>query len=104
MHATVTRSPRRIAPPRSMACSSACSGCAPRTLAQFAGDLARDVAFGCVLALVPQLLAFGQAEFDFHHPAREVHAQRHDRQALLADAALQFFDLLALEQEFARPV
>src|SRR2546422_75832 len=74
--------PVRAAPPR--------GGARPRSPASFerALDLPVGVALGEVAALVAYLLAARDGDLDLDAPVLEVHARRHERQALLADRAV----------------
>src|SRR5471030_727110 len=67
--------------------------------------LALPVAILDRLALVVRLLAGGQRDLDLG-PALlvEIDLQRHDGAALALDRADQRVDLLAMQQEFARPL
>src|SRR5579863_3477917 len=53
-------------------------------------------------ALVIEMFALGQRDFDFGAPALEVNAQGDDGVAALAHAPPEAVDLAAMEQEFAR--
>ena len=56
-------------------------------------------AFG--FALVPQLLAFGQGEFNLHSTVLEVHPRGDEGQALLLGLADELADFLLVDQQFA---
>src|SRR5258708_13956305 len=74
------------------------------TVAQQPGALALPVAILDRLALVVGLLAGDQGDLDLGAAARiEIELQRHDRAALALDGADQLVDLLAVQQELARP-
>src|SRR5204863_5748500 len=67
-------------------------GDAPRRLAarlERALDLAVGVSFGEVAAFVAHLLAAGERELDLHAAVLEVEARRDERQAALADRAVE---------------
>src|SRR5215218_7662487 len=67
------------------------------------GHLALGVPLGQGLALVVGPLASGQAELHLDQLVLEVDAQRDQGQAALLDPRRQLVDLLAVEQELARP-
>src|SRR5215218_3151336 len=67
------------------------------------GHLAFGVALGDRLALVVGALAPGQAQLDLDQLVLEVDAQRDQGQAALVDPGRQLLDLLAVEQQLARP-
>src|SRR3954453_10196899 len=71
---------------------------------QRALDLPLRVALGEVAALVAYVLAARERELDLRAAVLPVHARRNEREALLADAAVQRVDLAAVEEELARPV
>src|SRR5579864_9768027 len=71
-------------------------------MAQFAFDFApRGLALD-LLALVVELLAFGQAEFDLGAPAAEINLQRYHRVALFAGMSPPAVDLPPMHQQLAR--
>src|ERR1700730_11062085 len=73
-------------------------------VAQQPGALALPVAILDRLALVVGLLAGDQGDLDLGAAARiEIELQRHDGAALALDGADQLVDLLAVQQELARP-
>ena len=55
------------------------------------------------LALVPQLLAFGQSELHLHSAVLEVHPRGDQGQSLLLRLADQLADLFAVHQQLASP-
>ena len=59
----------------------------------------RAAAFG--LALVPQLLAFGEREFDFHPAIFEVQAGGNQSQSLLLGLADKLPNFLLMDQQLA---
>src|SRR4030088_3595469 len=74
------------------------------TVAQQPRALALPVAILDRLALVMGLLAGDQGDLDLGAAARiEIELQRHDGAALALDGADQLVDLLAVQQELARP-
>ena len=66
-------------------------------------DFALDVAFARPRRAYPKASSARETELDLGDAAREVEAQRHDRQPLLGDAGLQSRDLLFVKQQLARP-
>src|SRR5580698_837892 len=66
-------------------------------------DLALDVAFSNVGALIPEFLAAGETELHLYQAACEVEAQRNDRQAFFGDATLQPDDFVLMQEQLARP-
>ena len=73
-------------------------------MAEQAGALALPVAVLDGLALVVRLLAGDQRDLDLGAAARvEIDLQRHDGAALALDGADQLADLLAMQQQLARP-
>src|SRR5215472_3917360 len=97
--------------PGSRACARAPIGarpdggqCARAALpADGALHLALRVGLGKRLALVVLALAAAEPDLDLGVVAREVHAQRDQRVAALADLADQARDLLRVQQQLARP-
>src|SRR3954469_25512261 len=67
-------------------------------------DVAVGLALRDVAALVAQLLAARDGELGFDLPVLEVEARRDERQALLADHAVERIDLTAVREQLARPV
>src|SRR5579885_3204725 len=104
LHAIKMRSPLFRTPPRRSVCSSARSGCVPRTLTGVTRDFALHVALCGRFPLVPQPLALSQANLDLYFAAREIQAQRYDRQSLLRGTPAQADDLLLVQQQLARTV
>src|SRR5438445_1972969 len=66
-------------------------------------DFAFGVALGDRLSLVVLLLATRESYLHLRVVARKVHAQRNERISLLAHLADQARDLLAVQQQLARP-
>src|SRR5712671_6864242 len=74
------------------------------SVAEQAGALALPVAVLDRLALVVRLLAGDQRDLDLGAAARiEIDLQGHDGTALALDGADQLADLLAMQQQLARP-
>ena len=68
---------------------------------QRALDLALGVALGDDAALVGALAAAREGDLDLHAAVLEVHADRDEREALLAHLPVQRVDLAAVEEELA---
>src|SRR6266545_1893033 len=65
-------------------------------------DVAFRLAFGDIFALIVELLAAREAQFDLGAPALEIEPQRDERETLSLDLAGDALDLAAVQQQLAR--
>src|SRR5487761_1672040 len=68
-----------------------------------AGHLALRVSVGNRLALVIRLAPARDRQLQFRAPSLEIQPQRHERETLLLGLGHQLLDLIAMEQQLARP-
>src|SRR5437667_6873629 len=66
-------------------------------------EVAAGVALGDGAALVIRLLALGDANLELRHPVADVELERHEREPLRLGAPDQLGDLVAMEEQLARP-
>ena len=71
---------------------------------ELALDLALHVAVADLAAAVALLLAAGERQLDLRPRALEVDPRRDQRQALALEAADQALDLVAVQEQLARPL